>query len=176
MDETGSTFRARLGTTWAPVGHPPELRRLSKRREVSSVVALVAPSGKKQARLYARHFEGSIHGAQVVEALRHFRRKVGRPLVVVWDRLGVHRSEEVQAFVAAHSEDFVLEKFPAYSPDLNPEEGCNSQVKSSLLNATPESVADLHRQVRAAFIRLDRRHATLRGFFGHAGLSLHGLT
>ncbi|WP_161606581.1 transposase [Myxococcus xanthus] len=176
MDETGSTFRARLGTTWAPVGHPPQLRRVSKRREISSMVALVAPSKRGRARLYARHFEGSVHGAQAVAALRYFHRKVGRPLVVVWDRLGVHRSQEVKDFVEAHSEDFVLEEFPAYAPELNPEEGCNSQVKLSMLNATPESVADLHRQVRAAFVRLGRRHTALRGFFGHAGLSLRGLT
>jgi transposase len=143
---------------------------------VSSVVALVAPSKRSKAQLYARHFEGSVHGAQVVEALRYFRRKVGRPLVVVWDRLGVHRSHEVKAFVDSHSEDFALEEFPAYSPELNPEEGCNSQVKRSLLNATPDSVADLRRQVRAAFVRLGRRHTTLRGFFRHAGLSLRGLT
>ncbi|MGE6758776.1 transposase [Corallococcus interemptor] len=176
MDETGSTFRARPGTTWAPVGRPPELRRVSMRREVSSVVALVAPSKRGEARLYARHFEGSVHGAQVVAALRHFRRKVGHPLVVVWDRLGAHHSNEVKRFVESHSSDFVLESFPAYSPELNPEEGCNSQVKCFMLNATPESTAELLRQVRAAFVRLGRHPATLRGFFGHAGLSLHGLT
>ncbi|RKH87550.1 transposase [Corallococcus sp. AB045] len=176
VDETGSTFRARLGTTWAPIGQPPELRRVSMRREVSSVVALVAPFGRRKARLYARHFEGSVHSAQVVAALRYFRRKVGHPLVVVWDRLGAHRSNEVKRFVESHSCDFVLESFPAYSPELNPEEGCNSQVKRSMLNSTPESTAELLRQVRAAFGRLGRHHAALRGFFAHAGLSLHGLT
>ncbi|MDR7434569.1 MAG: hypothetical protein QN189_05510 [Armatimonadota bacterium] len=31
MDETGYTFRARFGTTWAPIGHPPVLRRVSQR-------------------------------------------------------------------------------------------------------------------------------------------------
>ncbi len=34
LDETGHTFRARVGTTWAPVGRPPVLRRVSTRREV----------------------------------------------------------------------------------------------------------------------------------------------
>src|SRR5215204_1632421 len=33
VDETGHSFLARLGTTWAPVGRPPVLRRVSKRRE-----------------------------------------------------------------------------------------------------------------------------------------------
>src|SRR5438045_1218059 len=43
VDETGHTFRARLGTTWAPIGQPPILRRMSQRREVSSIAGLVVP-------------------------------------------------------------------------------------------------------------------------------------
>src|SRR5690348_17298510 len=35
VDETGHTFLARLGTTWAPRGRPPVLRRVSQRRELS---------------------------------------------------------------------------------------------------------------------------------------------
>src|SRR5205823_2813892 len=52
LDELGHTFRARVGTTRAPVGRPPVLRRVSQRREVSSLAALVAPPGGP-ARLYA---------------------------------------------------------------------------------------------------------------------------
>ena len=59
MDETGHTFRARVGTTWAPKDQPPVLKRLSQRREVSSVVALVAPLDRP-AQLYARHFAMAI--------------------------------------------------------------------------------------------------------------------
>ena len=58
------------------------LRRVSKRREVSSIVA-VTPDG----RLFARHFRGSVSSEEVILALRHFRRGVGAPLLVVWDRL-----------------------------------------------------------------------------------------
>src|SRR5438067_5673671 len=43
VHETGHTFRARLGPTWARRGHPPVLRRLRQRREVSSIAAVVAP-------------------------------------------------------------------------------------------------------------------------------------
>ena len=53
-DETGHSFRARPDTTWARRGLTPVLRRVSKRREVSSMVA-VTPDG----RLYARHVRTS---------------------------------------------------------------------------------------------------------------------
>ena len=147
---------------------------MSQRREVSSIVALVAPvaGAGEPARLYARHFRGSIHGEQVVAALRYFRRRVGRRLLVVWDRLNAHRAQPVRAFVAAHPADYRLEWLPPYAPDLNPEELCNGAVKRELLNALPGSADELHQQARRGFIRLGRRRSVLRGFFHHAGLAL----
>jgi transposase len=150
---------------------------VSQRREVSSVVALIAPLGRRdcpgdRARLYARHFRGSIRGEQVVGALRHFRRRVGRPLVVVWDRLNAHRARPVLAFVAAHPEDYRLEWLPPYAPELNPEELCNGAVKRALQNAAPASVDELHHAARRSFRRLGRRPDILLGFFRHAGLDV----
>ena len=52
VDETGFSFRAKAATTWAPMGQTPILRRISKRRELSTVIGLTL-SGK----LYKRHFE-----------------------------------------------------------------------------------------------------------------------
>ena len=63
LDETGHTFRARFGTTWAPIGQPPVLKRISQRREVSSIAALVVPLGGP-VRLYARRSPSSVHGEQ----------------------------------------------------------------------------------------------------------------
>ncbi|WP_255203759.1 transposase [Myxococcus sp. AM011] len=175
VDETGSSFRARVASTWAPVGHPPTLRRRDKRREVSSIVALIAPYGRKPARLYSRHREGSFTSQDIIEALRYFRRNVGRPLTIVWDGLNQHHSAETLDFVARHPEDFRLERLPGYAPDLNPEEGCNGVVKAELRNATPDSVAELRAQARASFVRLGHRHDVLAAFFLHAGLRLTGL-
>ena len=45
VDETGHSFRIRPATTWARRGLPPVLRRVSKRREVSSIVA-ITPDGR----------------------------------------------------------------------------------------------------------------------------------
>jgi hypothetical protein len=100
------------------------LRRVSKRRAVSSVVA-VTPDG----RLSARHFRTSIASRCVILALRDFRRKIGMPLLVVWDRLNAHRSRATAAFIAAHAPDFAVADLPAYAPELNPEEQCNACVK-----------------------------------------------
>ena len=171
-DETGHTFRARSGTTWAPTGQPPLLRRLSQRREVSSIAALRAPLDGPP-RVYARHFRSTIHGDQVIVALRYFRHRVGRPLTVIWDGLPAHRAKLVQAFLAAHPADYHIEWLPPYAPELNPEELCNGAVKRELLNAVPDSAEALLHQARRSFRRLDRRPHLLLAFFRHVGLDLN---
>jgi hypothetical protein len=142
------------------------LRRVSKRREVSSIVA-VTPHG----RLYARHVRTSVSSETVISALRAFRRQIGTPLLVVWDRLNAHRSRVTTAFITAHAQDYAV----AYAPELNPEEQCNALVKRAMANALPNSVDDLHRLARREFGRLKRHPEMIVRFFRHAGLSVTGI-
>jgi transposase len=163
----GHSFRQRPGTTWARRGATPLLRRVSKRCEVSSIVA-VTPDG----RLYSRHFRGSVSSPTVILALRHFRRRVGTPLLVVWDRLNVHRARRTAAFLAAHPQDFAVAYLPAYAPELNPEEPCHACVKRAMENPLLGSVADLHRLARREFRRLQQQPEPIVGCFRHAGLAV----
>jgi hypothetical protein len=165
LDGTGHGFRQRPGTTRARRGATPLLRRVSKRREVSSIVA-VTPDG----RLYARHVRGSVSSPTVILALRYFRRQIGTPLLVVWDRLNAHRARRTAAFLAAHPRDFAVAYLPAHAPELNPEEPCNACVKRAMENALPNSVAGLHRLARREFRRLQQRPELVAGCFRHAGL------
>jgi hypothetical protein len=83
VDEVGFSFLAPTARTWAPKGKTPVLQRVSKRRVISTVVALTT-TGK----VFKRHFRQAVHGEDVVIALRHFRRHIAGPLIIVWDRLG----------------------------------------------------------------------------------------
>jgi len=133
-------------------------------------VALIAPLNGRPPALFARHYKGSIHGTEVVQALKYFRRMADQPLIVVWDRLQAHRAVVVAEFVAAHPNDFRIEWLPGYAPDLNPEEGCNSVVKSEMKNAQPKNVDELQSMARRSFGRLQRRPDVLRAFFRRAHL------
>jgi transposase len=170
VDETGFTFRARVATTWAPVGCAPVLKRLAKRRVVSSFVAVTAPLNGARPRLYARHFLHGIHGEDVVVCLRYVRAQIGRPVIIIWDHLQAHRARCVRTFLAAHPADFRVEWLPGYAPELNPEEPCNNAVKLAMLNATPASVEDLRQLARRNFVRLGHRPHLLNAFFRYAGL------
>lgn len=164
VDEVGFSFLLSVATTWAPKGQTPVLRRTSQRRVLSTVVALTT-SGK----LLKRHFHRAVRGEDVLLALRHFRRHLPGPLIIVWDRLSAHRDKQVQQFIA-HDADLYMEWLPPYAPDLNPEEACHGNVKQHLRNATPATVEELRSLVDGNFARLRRRPDLLQGFFHHAGL------
>ncbi len=134
-------------------------------------MVVVTPDG----RLYARHFRTSVSRDAVILALRYFRRKIGTPLLVVWDRLNAHRSRATTAFIATHPQDYAVAYLPAYAPELNPEEQCNAVVKRAMANALPGSVEDLHHLTRREFSRLQRPPEMIVSFFRHAGLSVTGL-
>jgi transposase len=151
----------------------PVLRRVSKRRDVSSIVLVTAPLDGAPARLYARHFRGTITWREVLRALPYFRRRVGRPILLVWDRLNAHRAGVVQAFLAAHAADFRAAWLPPYAPELNPEEQGTHWVKREPENALPSSVDELCAQARRGFRRLQHHPELLHAFFDHAGLSLN---
>jgi transposase len=164
VDETGFGFLSRLAPTWAPVGHTPLLRRTSRRRELSVFICLTL-SGK----LYKRHFTHAIGGEDVVLGLRHLRRQVRGPLILIWDRLNAHRAKSVTHYLASEPE-IRVEWLPAYAPDLNPEEHVHGNIKQHLRNATPETVGAIRRQVDRGFARLRQRPDILLRFIRHAGL------
>lgn len=120
-------------------------------------------------RLLKRHFPHAVHGDDVLVALRHFRRHLRGPLILVWDRLSAHRGRQVQAFIEADPE-LHLEWLPPYAPDLNPEEYAHGNIKHHLGNAVPPSVCELRIQVNRSFARLRHRRDLLQSFFYHAGL------
>ena len=169
VDETGFSFRARTGTTWAPVGQTPVLRRVSKRRALSTVIGLTL-SGH----IYKRHFEQAICGADIVLTLRHVQRYIPGRLIMIWDRLKAHRATVVKEYLGAHPE-IEVHWLPPYAPELNPEEGCHGHVKQHLRNAVPTGVSDLRAGVNRGFARLRQRPDLILGFFRHARLDVNQL-
>lgn len=135
------------------------------------MVLLTAPLDGRPAHLYARHFRGTVHARELVEALGYFHRCLrAQPIILIWDRLNVHRSRAVTRFLAQHATDFTVEWLPSYAPELNPEELCNQHVKRATLNALARDDEALRGLARRHFQYLGRHPNLLRSCFDHAGL------
>ena len=125
-------------------------------------------------KIYKKHFEGSINSEKMIQGLEHFRRCIGKPFILIWDRSRTHRSKVMQAYLAKHPEIQVA-CLPAYAPEVNPEEFCHGNVKRSIKNSVFLSKQEIRKKLDKRFAALRRRPDVLLGCFHHAGLYLNQL-
>jgi putative transposase len=170
FDEFGSTFLDRLRRTWAPRGHRPVIRRVTRERRVLSTAVGLTWSGK----IYKRHFEGGMDSQDVITAVEHIRRHLPQGFILICDHAPIHTSETTLRYLFDHPK-IIVEPLPKYAPDLNPEEYCHGNVKANLANATPVDVTDLRQSIDQGFARLRRRPDLLLSFMRAAGLSVKQL-
>ena len=110
----------------------------------------------------------------MIQGLEHFRRCIGKPFIVIWDRSSTHRSRLMKEYLAQRPE-IHIEFLPAYAPEVNPEELCHGNVKRSIKNAVFLSKQDIRKKLDKHFAALRKRPDVLLACFRHAGLSLNQL-
>jgi transposase len=99
---------------------------------------------------------------------RHHRRHV----IIVWDRLGAHRSAAAY-FESRHPDWFTFEWLPPYAPELNPVEQCWNHTKySDLPNFIPKDLEHLQEAVDASITQQKKDQQLLHSFFAYAQLPL----
>ena len=69
-----------------------------------------------------RLFIGSIKRPQIVEFLKALQTTIEKKLLIIWDGLQAHSSKLVRAHVEPQRGRIVLDRLPAYTPELNPVE------------------------------------------------------
>lgn len=98
--------------------------------------------------------------------LRRLLRQVQRPVFLIVDRHPVHRAQTVQRWVAQRPARLRVFFLPAYSPELNPDEYLNQDVKSNALGRQrPRDRAELMTSVRSRLRSTQRQPAIVRRYF-----------
>jgi transposase len=64
-------------------------------------------------------------------------RDAKRKVFLILDRLPVHRSAMVRDWLARHKTQIEIFYLPSYSPELNPDEGLNADLKQNATRKVP---------------------------------------
>jgi len=172
LDESGLLMAPLVRRTWAPVGQTPILYQRGRSRErVSMIAALtVSPRRHRVNLVFALLPNENVITDNLLPFLRQLRRQIGSPLLIVWDRLNVHRSACTR--LRHRSRTIRVEFLPPYAPELNPVEIFWSWLKRNPLANAPAydveelcTTADLHAR-RASY-----DHDLLRSFIRATPLS-----
>lgn len=120
---------------------------------------------------YFRLYKGAIRSPQVVDFLTHLLRHIPGRLLVIWDGLPQHRSKLVREFAESQGDRLMLERLPAYAPELNPTEYIFGHLKHhELPNFCAKNISELSDYARRALKRMQRRPKLVRAFWAQARL------
>ena len=160
LDEGGFSSTPFIAKTWGLVGQTPVVTHPFNWDKLS-VISVITTTGK----LYFRIHPGeTINGDKVVAFLRQFLQQVNGNIILYWDGLPAHRSKKVKDFLAKHPR-LQIKRLPSYSPDLNPDEGVWSYVKTrELPNLTVDDTPELVHEVRGALRKVQRRSKLIKSF------------
>jgi transposase len=164
LDEMGVRSDAAAGRSWAPVGQTPVIKRTGKRFRVNMISA-ISNAGMLRFRL----FTGSFTGAVFIDFLgRLLRDCAGRKVHLIVDGHPVHRAKLVSTWVGRHADGIELHFLPGYSPELNPVELLNHDVKANAAGRRrPRSASELHAELHGYLRRRQRHPEVLIRFFQH---------
>jgi transposase len=164
LDELGVGSDAAAGRSWAPVGQTPVIKRTGKRFRVNMLSAI-----SNAGRLRFRLFTGSFNGPVFIDFLGRLLRDCGgRKVHLIVDGHPVHRAKLVSAWVAGHAERIELHFLPGYSPELNPVELLNHDVKANAAGRRrPRSAGELRAELHGYLRRRQRQPAVLIRFFDY---------
>jgi hypothetical protein len=85
---------------------------------------------------------------------------------LILDRLPVHRSAMVREWLARHKRQIEVSYLPSYSPELNPDEGLNADLKQNITRRAPIRSKQQLKQATISYMRrLAKSPARVRSFF-----------
>lgn len=148
------------GRSWAPRGQTP-IVRVSGRRFKVNIMSAIASRGTLCFTVFTEQFTARTFTAFLDRLARQASRKVH----VIADRHPVHRSKAVTAWLEENTGRIELHLMPGYSPELNPDELLNADVKRHVHAARARSADDLAYETRRFLHRRQRQTHIVRGYF-----------
>ena len=144
-DEMGLRSDHAVGRSYGRKGQTPVILATGQRFGCNMISAIT-----NQGRLNFMVFKERFTAHVFLEFLRRLLRQSDRRVYLIIDRHPVHRSRRVQNWVKENEERLRLVFLPSYSPELNPDELLNQDVKSNALGRQrPGNQTELMGKVRS---------------------------
>ena len=131
-------------------------------------IASVSNRGQLRFMVYTQSFDGPLYLRFLKRLVRTSRGK----LFVVVDRHPVHTRRLVRDWLETHKDEIEVFYLPAYSPDLNPAECLNNDLKQQVHSKPPTmSVAQLKKRTASTLMRLQKLPQRVSHYFQHPSIA-----
>lgn len=161
-DETALVNTDVRGRSYAPAGQTPVAYAPGGARHKLSMIATVTNQGKTRWMIIDEAFNAD----KLIEFLNALIRDAGKKVFLILDNLRVHHSKPVKAWLAERSEKIEVFYLPSYSPELNPEERLNADLKQAMGRKVPvRTKAKLRDTANEHMFDLEKSPERVKSFF-----------
>lgn len=162
-DETGISSEDNRGRGYAPRGQTPVVHSPGARFSTSMISAI-----SNEGLLRFMVYEGALQVGTFLNFLRRLTKDNDRKIFLIMDNLRVHHATKVRNWIEAHREDVELFFLPPYSPEQNPDEYLNHDVKTHVRQRpAPRSGSELKNGLLSYMRHLQWETEKIARFFNH---------
>jgi len=162
-DEMGLRSDHQTGTSYGRKGKTPVIPGTGQRFSCN-MISTITNQGRLTFMMFKKRFTANV----MIQFLRRLVRQAKRKVFLIIDGHPVHRSRKVKHWVENHKQQIRLIQLPGYSPDLNPDELLNQDVKSNALGRRrPSNQTEMIDDVRSYLRSTQRQPAVVKNYFQH---------
>jgi transposase len=160
-DETGIQNTANYAKGYAPVGQTPVIKADSRKMKINMLSA-ISNRGKLRFILY----KDSMNSDKLIDFMQRLTHDVKKKVFLILDNLKVHHSNKVRTWLLKHKDKIKVFYLPPYSPEYNPDELLNADLKREVGNRKmPHTEKDLEHNIRSHMKKLQLKPEKVRSFF-----------
>lgn len=160
-DEMGIRSDSQVGRTYALKGKTP-IVPVTGNRFSCNMIAGITNRGK----LYFMVFQTTFKAHVFLVFVRRLIKQAGRKVFLIADKHPAHRAKATNQFLSKHANEISFFFLPPYSPDLNPSEFLNQDVKANTIRKIrPKSPTQMISAVRNYLRSRQRTPQKLKKYF-----------
>ena len=162
-DEMGMRSDHQAGCSYSLKGHTPVILGTGQRFGCN-MISTVTNRGRLAFMVFKERFTGTVMTDFLQRLIKQNKQKV----FLIVDGHPVHRSRQVKRWVYRHRKRIRMFFLPGYSPQLNPDELLNQDVKTNAVGQNrPKNQPEMMQQVRSYLRSTQRRPQVVKNYFKH---------
>ena len=162
-DETGLLNNSYYGRSYAPAGKTPAVELPAKKERVS-MISSITNQGKVRFMLY----QDAMNARTLIKFMRRLVDDTDRKVFLILDNLRAHHSRAVKKWLEENRDKIEVFFLPSYSPELNPDEYLNRDLKLGVHSGKPPRTKEQLKNKSISHLRmLQKKPARVKKYFKH---------
>lgn len=162
-DETGIWSKDTRGRSFAPKGKTPRILKTGKQFGITMISAIT-----NRGKLYFMFHKGGVNSEVFLKFLVKLIKNQKNKIYLIVDNFPSHKTKKIKYWLEQNKKKIELFYLPPYSPELNPDEYLNQDLKANITGKISMTTSDeLKKGVRNFMNKRKRNPLQIKKYFHH---------